>query len=67
MLTHSALRTKFDSLVLCLITSCLTRTPPRPAYVPEKPQISAALEQLGERARESVGADARLLGAAGDA
>ena len=65
MLTHS-LRTKFDSLVLCLITSCLTRTPPRPAYVPEKTQISAALEQLGERARESVG-DARLLGAAGDA
>ena len=45
--------------------SCLTRTPPRPAgksetfdkigYVPEKTQISAALEQLGERARESVG------------
>ena len=28
-------------------------------------KISAALEQLGERARESVG-DARLLGAAGD-
>ena len=61
MLTHS-LRTKFDSLILCLITSCLTRTPPRPAYVPEKTQISAALEQLGERARESVG-DARLCSA----